>query len=477
MTHALHLKLLGFIDLLGRYGAVFGHVWKRRKLLDARKYDAQEAAFLPAALSLQETPVSPAPRVAMGLLVAFALLTLAWAVFGQIDIVATAHGKIVPGGGTKTIQSLEYAVVRKILVDDGQAVKAGEVLIELDTKSAAAELDHIREDLVSYALQEARGRAMLQSLASGHLEPLRPVPDAGPARMAQTRKLLEGQVAEYRAKVESLDAQVRKSEAELQSTNELVHKLEQTAPIARQQAEDYKQLLRDNYVSQHKYLEREQARIEQEGDLANQRSRSRELVEALRAAQSQKSALTAETRRVALDLIDDAQKKLATLKQDQIKADAHAQLMQLTSPVDGVVQQLAVHTVGGVVQPAQPLMMVVPREQTLQVEAYLENKDIGFVNAGQSAEVKVETFEYTKYGTIPATVMHVSNDAVSDEKKGLLYTMQIDLARSSIRVQDKLVNLSPGMAVTAEVKTGRRRVIEYFLSPLLQYAHESLGER
>ena len=191
----------------------------------------------------------------------------------------------------------------------------------------------------------------------------------------------------------------------------------------------------------------------------------------------QRSALTAETRRIALDSINEAEQKAAALRQDLVKLESRGRLMTLTAPVDGTVQQLAVHTVGGVVTPAQPLMMIVPSDAAVEVEALLENKDIGFVHAAQAAEVKVETFPFTKYGTLHAQVTHVSSDAINDEKKGLVYAARVKLERATMRVEERTVNLTPGMAVTVEIKTGRRRVIEYFLAPLLQYRDESLRER
>lgn len=141
------------------------------------------------------------------------------------------------------------------------------------------------------------------------------------------------------------------------------------------------------------------------------------------------------------------------------------------------MQQLAVHTVGGVVTEAQPLMLIVPADEAVEIEAMLENKDIGFVQPDQPAEVKIETFQYTKYGTIPARVLTVSNDAINDEKRGLIYAVRVKMERSSLNVDGREVRLSPGMAVGIEIKTGRRRVIEYFLSPLMRYADESLKER
>jgi hemolysin D len=197
----------------------------------------------------------------------------------------------------------------------------------------------------------------------------------------------------------------------------------------------------------------------------------------LQEGRSQRTALVAETRRLALDSLNEAEQKTTTASQELIKAESRGKLMTLAAPVDGTVQQLAVHTVGGVVTPAQPLMMVVPKDNPIEVEAFVENKDIGFVNPGQEAVVKIETFPFTKYGTIEARVTHVSHDAVNDEKRGLIFPARVNLRQATIRVENKTVNLSPGMAVTVEVKTAQRRVIEYFLAPLLQYKDESLRER
>ncbi len=475
MSHAL--KLHAVLDLLKRYAAVFRHAWHERRNLDPRPRLPHEAQFLPAALELQETPVSPAPRIAMWLILCFALIALLWAVFGHMDVVATAHGKIVPNDRTKVIQPIETATVKAIKVSDGQSVKAGEVLIELDATTAAADSARLGNDLTTARLQAARARAMLAAIASGKPPALERMPDMEVGRLAQEQRILEGQYGEYQAKLARIDAEIAKREAELASTREIVRKLEQTAPIARQRAQDFRDLVEKNFISRHGYLEKEQARIEQEGDLATQRSRLKELAASLQEARSQRAALVAETRRIALDSLNEAEQKATSYGNELVKADSRGKLMTLTAPVDGTVQQLAVHTVGGVVTPAQQLMVIVPKDNPIEVEAFVENKDIGFVNPGQEAVVKIETFPFTKYGTIEARVTHVSNDAVSDEKRGLIFPARVNLQRATIQVENKTVNLSPGMAVTVEVKTAQRRVIEYFLSPLMQYRDESLRER
>jgi hemolysin D len=160
-----------------------------------------------------------------------------------------------------------------------------------------------------------------------------------------------------------------------------------------------------------------------------------------------------------------------------MKGQQRAKLMKLCAPGDGTVQQVACHTIGGVVTPTQQLMVIVPTDDPLEVESFVENKDIDFVYAGQDAEIKVETFQFTKYCTIHARVKSVSDDTIKDEKLGLIYSSRIKMDRSTVQLGGKMVNLLPGMAVTEEIKTGKRRVIEYFLTPLLIHTSESLHER
>lgn len=481
MTQALTLRLQATLDLLKRYATIFSHVWKIRKDLDPPPRLPHEAQFLPAALELQETPVSAAPRIVAWLLMAFALIAVLWAIFGKIDVVATAQGKIVPNEGSKLIQPIETAAVKAIHVVDGQSVKAGQVLVELDATMARADSTRTANDLTTARLQAARAKGLLAALTSGKAprieSPANIGAGIGTERVAQEQRILDGQYGEYQARVSRIDAEIAKREAERRSTQEIVKKLEQTAPIARQRAEDFKGLVEKNFISKHGYLEKEQVRIEQEADLETQKSRLKELAAAIDEAKGQRSSALAETRRLALDTLNEAEQKATGFGQELVKLDTRGKLMTLTAPVDGTVQQLAVRTVGGVVTPAQALMVIVPKDDALEVEAFLENKDIGFVNAGQQAEVKIETFPFTKYGTIPASLVHVSRDAINDEKRGPIYSTRARLQRATMQVEDKTVNLSAGMAVSVEIKTGKRRVIEYFLSPLLQYGSESLRER
>jgi hemolysin D len=199
----------------------------------------------------------------------------------------------------------------------------------------------------------------------------------------------------------ALDGEIARRQAEIGSTRELVAKMEQTVPIARKRADDLKRLVDQRFASEHVYLEREQIRIEQERDLAFQRSRMRELDEALREAQRKQDAYAAEARRAATDAAAVAERRSTALGQELIKAERRSQLMQLASPVDGTVQQLSVHTVGGVVSEAQPLMVIVPAQSPAEVDVAIDKTDFGFIRPGQDIQPELETCPFTRYGTVP----------------------------------------------------------------------------
>lgn len=472
------IRSSAFGDLCARYASVFRHAWRQRKEDAPPQRLPHEAAFLPATLALQETPVHPAPRIAMGLILLFALLALLWAVFGHVDVVASASGKIIPDDRSKLVQPMETGTIRAIHVRDGQTVREGEPLIELDSTVARADIERLGRDLQAAQLEVLRNRALLAAQEQGHPPVFDRLPDGLDQDRAESElRLVRGRFDAYVSSLDQLDAEIARREAERRATQAQVDKLRFTLPIVRQREADYRNLRDQRFVSKHGHLELEQTRIEQERELIAQQEKLSEILASRTEAERQKDRLVAEARREWLDRMQEAGERAETYEQELVKARSRGRLSQLTAPADGVVQQLAVHTVGGVVTPAQPLMVIVPQDHPLEVEAFVPNKDIGFVRQGQNVEVKVETFAFTKYGTIDGEVVHVSSDAIQDEKLGLIFAARVRLADDRIVVDGRPVRLSPGMAVTVEIKTGSRRVIEYFLGPLLQYADESLRER
>jgi len=461
-----------------------------------RPRDRDELAFLPAALEVVETPPSPIGRAIAAAVIAFFTLALAWACWGEIDIVASAPGRIIPSGSTKTIQPFETGVIRSIRVQDGQRVKAGDTLIELDPTMNAAELGRLRSDLVAAQLEAARLRAVL---AEGDpLAAFQPPEGASPALVEMQRQFLLSQTEEYRAKVAVLSRQREQKEAERATIAAAIAKLEATIPVVEERYEVRKALYGKELGAKLVYLEALQQLLEQRKDLAVQQSRYAEATAALAAIVETNAQTIAEYRRTRFGEFAEAERKAAGLAQDLVKAEQRTKLQILTAPVDGIVQQLAVHTIGGVVTPAQVLLVLVPVDGRLEIEATISNRDIGFVHPGQEAEIKVDTFNFTRYGLLHGKVLTVSPDAIARDKpqdKGsdkvqgadnssseprgqeLGYSARVSLDRTQMQLEDKLVNLSPGMAVTVEIKTGSRTVISYLLSPLLRYRQDSLRER
>src|SRR5215469_11175092 len=463
----------------------------------ARSRRAEELAFLPAALEIVETPPSPIGRAIGATVILLFCAALIWAWAGTIDIVASAPGKIVPSGRTKVIQPFETGVVRSIQVQDGQVVKAGDVLIELDPTVNAAERDHLRNDLRAEQLNIARLRAALIA-GDDPVADFTPPPGAAPALITAQRQLLLNQVIEHRAKVAALTRQQAQKEAEQATTAATIHKLETTIPVIQQRVDIRKTLMDKELGSKLTYFEVLQLLLEQQQELGVQKSHLREAEAAAAAIRETRRQAVAEYQRTLSDDLAKSEQKAGGLAQDLIKAEQKTRLQSLTAPVDGVVQQLAIHTVGGVVTPAQSLLLVVPSDSRLEIEAMVSNRDVGFVRAGQEAEIKVDTFNFTRYGLLHGEVLGVSPDAVirdrqqdrandrplgaqneTSEPKGqeLNYSARISLDRTQMQIDDRVVNLTPGMAVTVEIKTGSRTVLSYLLSPLLRYRQEVLRER
>jgi hemolysin D len=446
-------------------------------------------AFMPAALEVEETPASPIGRAIIWVIVILFVSVVVWGIVGKIDVVAVGHGKIIPSGRIKTIQPLEIGKVKTIHVQEGQAVTQGQSLVTLDSTATQADTDRLQEQLDTAQLQQDRQQLFhvllnqpaldkdwqkqayrqLMGLADYKLIPNQTV--------AAQHSLLVEQVNEYQHRVQSLQHETVMRRAEQRRIGATATKLERTLPLITERAQSLDKLMQRSMVARAQYLELEQERIEQEQDLLALKAQYQELAASIQSALSQRDTLKAEAQKNNLAELNETTQKISALQQELIKAQQRNQQRVIASPIDGTVQQLAVHTIGGVVTPAQELMKIVPTQSTLEVEAMILNKDIGFVEAGQTAEVKIDTFNFTKYGTIDAQIISISNDAISDENLGLVYMAKVLIKESQMEINNKLVNLSPGMSVTVEVKTGKRRVIEYFMSPLLRYKQESIRER
>ena len=449
--------------------------------------------FLPAALEVIETPPSPVGRLFAFLIVAFFVCAAAWSILGRVDVMATAQGRIVPSGDVKIIQPLEPGVVHAIRVQDGDRVLAGQLLVELDSAQATADQDRLTKSVWQAELDVARLTALKTTFEGSAVRAFSPLQGVPAALVAESVAAMRAQADRQLAKMAALTQQISQKRAEAAEAAAEMAKTQASIPILAEKDRIHRSLAAQGYGTRFALLDAQQQLSEAQHNVE---------VETQRAAQAKAAGVALERERAGAQSeyvsgvftdLRKAQEQQNEFSQELIKARVKSRLTQLRSPITGTVQQLVIHTLGGVVTPAQRLMTVVPDTRDLVIEAQLANRDVGFVHAGQPAKVKVETFSFTRYGLISGRVLGVSRDSIASERpastdnqtgqpaepqsRSPSYVARIALGKTSMFVDGGYRPLQPGMAVTAEIRTGDRTIIDYLLSPLARRTQESLHER
>lgn len=435
-----------------------------------------EADFLPAALEVAERPVSPTARVVTWVLLTGLALTIVWAVFGRVDVVASAPGTLIPTGNIKLVQSPGAGVVRAIHVRNGDVVRRGQPLIDLDPTMAGAELAQAEKALAAARLEVARGQALADALSGKGLRFA--APQGTPADVVKIQqRLIAAHIAEIDAMVASLASARESSLSDVASARATAARLADTIPILDRQVAAMNRLDARGYAPGMRLLELQRQRRQEAGEREVALTQiERGQAEARKLAQQSRETRE-QALRAALAELAKAQADAILRAEEVTKARQTSRFQRLLAPVDGTVQNLEVHTIGGVVEAAKPLMVVVPAKGGIEVEIKVLNKDVGFVRAGQDAAVKLEAFPFTRYGTVPGHVRSISRDAVQDKDLGPVYVATILLERSHIDADGKRYALTPGLAATADIKTGTRRIISYLLSPLQSTISQAGRER
>jgi hemolysin D len=461
---------------LARHWSILREAWRQQNEADRNRKEQVEHEFLPAALEIMDKPPSPGLRYLVLILCALFAIAILWSFIGRIDVVAVASGRTLPVANVKLIQSSEIAVVRAIHVRNGQRVRRGQVLIELDPTTATADEAQATQGLLAARIAEARNDSLLAHL-HGRSAVFRAPPGTPPEIIATQTELIRSKIAEYEAQRASLIQSRAERTAELTGVRAEIAKLRTTLPLIDQQLAARRDLAERGHFSRLRLLEYEQLRIEHIHNIDVQESAAARALAGIRNIDAELAALRARLAEEASTELSTSETESGLRTEELRKSARRRQLQQMRASVDGVVQQLAVHTVGGVVQPAQPLMVIVPDRGGIEVEAQILNRDIGFVREGQPVTVKLEAFPFTDYGWIEGTVETISRDAIQDERLGLVYSARIALSRDHLMIAGRRQPIGPGMAVQAEVRTGRRRIIQYLLSPISQSVNEAGRER
>jgi HlyD family type I secretion membrane fusion protein len=432
-----------------------------------------EKEFLPAVLEVTETPPSHAARLLTYIIISIFTVAMIWSYIGKIDIIATARGKLIPASHTKKIQSLEAGVIEKFFVADGDVVEKGDVLIKLNPTEAKADINRLQSEIKAQKIAVRRLNALLTETPEANFLKQENDGDLYPLH----KNLLNSELANKNSQINVLNSQIEESKSQLITINSEIKKIDKILPSMIERASRRKKLVEQGYYAEITYMEMQEQVIstkEEKNVLSNKKNETKARIASL---EKEISQYKAKFNNDISQKLTDTEEKLNSYRQELIKAEEIEKRTYLKSPIDGIVQELKIHTVGGVIKPADEIMSVIPINYKIEADVMVENKDIGFVSQDQIAEIKIDSFPFTKYGTIDGKVRVLSNDAVEKEKIGLVFPAKITMLDNKIMVNDKEILLKPGMSVTAEIKTGKRRVIEYILSPIIKHLNESIRER
>ncbi len=426
--------------------------------------------FKPLLVEIEDRPLNPLGRAVFWIVIVAILFTCLWMFFGKVDVVVTARGKVIPSGEVKTIQPLNAGVVRSILIQPGDHVTKGQLLMEIDPSTVDPELASLQSDCKQAELEIERINSLLED------RPFRVGPDRYDAKVLRVQQEI------YLAEKERLKKQVQIKQESLLQLEERLAAEGKTAGHARYMLAilteklERQQKVRD-IISRDEY-ERTESEVKQyETESKVSEHRIAELVALKKQTEQEIAAIESEYRnRLLTELAEKKQRQLYLQAQIE-KSEFVRTRQQITAPVDGYVSRLLFHTIGGVVTPAEKLAFIVPENSPLLIKATLLSKDVGFVAGDMTASIKIDTFNFQKYGTINGKVVQVSKDSIEDERLGLVYDVYIAPEKNTLPVDGVETPISAGMSVTAEIKVGRRRIIEFFIYPLIKYLDEGVSVR
>lgn len=461
---------------VARHVRAFTDAWRNENAARPKRTRWGETQFLPAALEVTETPPSPIGRLILWTIIAAALIAIVWAFSAHVDTVAVAEGRLVPEGRLRSVEAAEQGVIRAINVREGQHVVAGQTLIELDPTIAEAEVDTARSELSTAGLTRARDAALIAYMA-GRPAALSAPANAEPAAVEAERQLVAARIQEYQAKVESIEQRRAGAQATLSEAQAEIGKLQRTLPLLKEALDLQRGLEAQGFGARQKLLQQQQAYVTAEQDLLAQRAKAAE-------ARAQIASIAGEVAQAREEFVSraaqeraEAEGVVATRGNVVREANQKRGLHRLVAPVSGTVQEITVTNIGEVPEVGKPLVTIVPDDEPLVVEALLLNRDAGGIRAGMPAAVKLEAYPFTRYGVLQGQVERISPDATVDEHRGLVFPVRVRLLSRKLMVDGHQAIISPGMSVTAEIVTGKRRVIDFLWSPLQRSLREAGREK
>lgn len=440
--------------------------------------------FAPGLLSIQESPPAKLPRVVLYCVSLLFGILLVWAVVAKLDIVASAEGRLIPETYVKIVQPTEAGIVQEILIREGQAVEAGQVLMRMDAKLMDADARTINGE---FDLKRLVLRRIDAEMAG---QPMRKQADDPPLLFSQVALQQASRNQAYTDALAQEQSILAKTKHDLQAASEVLNKLRETVPTYKRSAAAFEKLGKDGFYSALAVEEKQRDHIEKEQDLKAQESTVASLKSSVVASERKLAQITSSYRSDLQNERVDTESQYRKLTEERGKIEHKSSLLVLKAPQKGIIKDLATHTVGTVVAPGSVLMSLVPVGEPLQAEILIKNEDVAFVHEKQRVKIKLASYPFQKYGMIDGTVSHLGPDAAdpasaatktgaegANASGGLRYKALVHLDAQHLQTDGQRMKLSPGMQVTVEIQQGQRTVMAYLLSPVQKAWQEAARER
>lgn len=426
--------------------------------------------FKPIMAEIEDEPVNPLGKITFWIVIAAMVFIVVWMCLGKVDVVVSARGTVIPEGDIKILQPLDTGVVSAILCREGDFVKKQQPLIEIDPSITGPELESKQKNLQYLDLEKNRIRSML---GNGIFRPGKGASDDESVRIQ--KDLYLSSTASIGKQLESKKAETGRIEEERKGAENEKSHYETLLKIADEKEKRLRAV--KDIISGDDYEKAQNDVLTYENNIRQTENKLKQIVFQKSRIESETETIREEFKVNTLRDYSDKKKQSTEIQSEIDKNSFRNEKQRIVSPVDGFVTNLFVHTVGGVVTPAQKLLAIVPMGTPLVIKTIVLNKDIGFVKEGMPVSIKIDTFDFQKYGILKGVVKNVSKHSIEDEKLGQVYEVFIMLEDIDLPVEGRRMPVGSGMTVTAEIKVEQRRIIEFFIYPIIKYLDEGLKVR
>lgn len=432
-----------------------------------------EAQRLGQSIMLEEGGPSSLLRMAIMFSFVGLLAFIAWAQNAEIDEVAVASGEVIPSGTVQTIQHIDGGTITRIAIEEGEIVKQGQILVELDPTDKTGELKQMMTQKTIWELKARRLRAFVNNTGIDISE----ISDRYTVQIQEQTNLLTSQRLDLQNQQSVLLTQIDQRKSELTILlSQISIQRGQIAPLE-EQMEIREGLLKNNTLSRFDYLNSQHQYLQEKGKLDELISKQIAAQQAISEAESRLEELNSRIEREALDQMAAANSETLKLQEEILRLNSVLGRLNIHSPVDGVIQGLDVNSIGSVIKPGNPILSIVPIDQELIVETRIRPEDIGFLKIGQAAKVKFTTYNYSRYGSVPGELTYISATTFEDEKGENFYKGKIKLTHPYVGDNPERNLILPGMTAVADIHSGKKALLDYLLKPIHTTLTQSFRER